>query len=122
MIENSHQADRLVAKIRQSRHSLALLLAEERRQKLTEIVSNRGFVSLADLVDATGASESTVRRDLEYLHESGVIRRTHGGAASTGERSTNALPAFEDRRQSQASEKQQIGTAAAKLVKDGQTV
>lgn len=101
---------------------MAVLLAEERRQKLTEIVSQRGFVSLSDLVEATGASESTVRRDLEFLHDSGIVRRTHGGAASTAERSPNGLPAFEDRRQSQASEKQQIGVAAAKLVKDGQTV
>jgi DeoR family transcriptional regulator, fructose operon transcriptional repressor len=102
---------------------VALLLAEERRQRLAEIVSQRGFVSLNDLVEATGASESTVRRDLDFLHDSGLIRRTHGGAASSGvERPNGGLPAFEDRRQNQADEKQRIGTAAAKLVKDGQTV
>jgi DeoR family fructose operon transcriptional repressor len=101
---------------------LAVLLAEERRQKLTEIVSQRGFVSLSDLVEATGASESTVRRDLEFLHDSGILRRTHGGAAATGDRSPNGLPAFDDRRQSQATEKQQIGVTAARFVKDGQTV
>jgi len=102
---------------------VALLLAEERRHRLAEIVSQRGFVSLNELVEATGASESTVRRDLEFLHDSGVIRRTHGGAASSAADRTNAaLPAFEDRRQNQADEKQQIGASAAKLVKDGQTV
>jgi DeoR family fructose operon transcriptional repressor len=102
---------------------VALLLAEERRQRLAEIVSHRGFVSLNELVEATGASESTVRRDLEFLHDSGVIRRTHGGAAATGNDRSNApLPAFEDRRQNQSSEKQAIGYAASKFVKDGQTV
>lgn len=102
---------------------MALLLAEERRQRLAEIVSQRGFVSLNELVEATGASESTVRRDLDFLHDSGIIRRTHGGAASSApDRSSAVLPAFDDRRQNQADEKQRIGAEAAKLVKDGQTI
>jgi DeoR/GlpR family transcriptional regulator of sugar metabolism len=82
-------------------------------------------VPLSELVDATGVSESTIRRDLEFLHDSGVIRRTHGGAAAlaaAAEKSLGNLPAFEDRRQKQAEEKQQIGGAAAAIVKDGQTV
>jgi len=102
---------------------MAVLLAEERRQKLAEIVSQRGFVSLNELIEATGASESTVRRDLEFLHDSGIVRRTHGGAASSGnDRASGQLPAFADRRQKQAEEKQLIGLEAARIVKDGQSL
>ena len=71
------------------------MIAEERRQKLADIVRQKGFVPLPDLVVQMGVSESTVRRDLDFLHEAGVLRRTHGGAIATaGEwvspRSTNA--------------------------------
>src|SRR5687768_12038254 len=109
LIENFHNTARLIAKSGKSGGTVALLLAEERRQRLAEIVSHRGFVSLTELVEATGASESTVRRDLEFLHDSGILRRTHGGAAATGNDRSNApLPAFEDRRQNQSNEKQAI--------------
>ena len=54
---------------------MALLLAEERRQRLAEIVSQRGFVSLNELVEATGASESTniiLARTRAYIENSAI--------------------------------------------------
>ena len=56
------------------------MLVEERRQKLLDLVSERGFIALTDLADALEASESTIRRDLDFWDQRGVIRRTHGGA------------------------------------------
>lgn len=43
------------------------VLAEERRSRVLELVRARGFASLPDLADALKVSESTVRRDLDYL-------------------------------------------------------
>jgi DeoR/GlpR family transcriptional regulator of sugar metabolism len=96
------------------------VLVEERRQKLLELISQRGFVALADLAEAIDASESTIRRDLEHLHQQGVLKRTHGGAIYLGDGLT--LPALEERSESQVEEKRAIGKVAASLVSDGDAV
>jgi DeoR/GlpR family transcriptional regulator of sugar metabolism len=96
------------------------MLAEARRRRLLELISRRGFASMEDLVETGGASESTIRRDLEALDLAGAIRRTHGGAVSAGE--LRGMPAFDDRTASAASEKRAIGRLAATLVAEGDTV
>ena len=60
------------------------MLVEERRQRFLDLISSRGFVALADLAESVQASESTIRRDLDYWHQQGVVRRTHGGAIYVG--------------------------------------
>jgi DeoR/GlpR family transcriptional regulator of sugar metabolism len=94
------------------------MLAEERRYRITELICAKGFVSLTQLARELRASESTIRRDLEALDRSGVIRRTHGGAMAAAE----SVPAFEDRSRVCVEEKRAIGAAAARLVADGETV
>lgn len=96
------------------------MLVEERRQKMSDLVNSRGFVPLPELVAQIGVSESTVRRDLDYLHEAGILRRTHGGAIAVGE--SVALPAFDERTSRQAKEKRKIGQRMASLIQDGETV
>lgn len=96
------------------------MLAEERRQRLLALISRRGFATLEELVESLGVSESTVRRDLEVLDQSGAIKRTHGGAVCSGE--VRAMPALEDRATTMLSEKRAIGQAAAALLNDEDTV
>ena len=102
-----------------------MILAEERRQKVAELVSQRGFMPLGDLVNVIGVSESTVRRDLDFLNDAGIVRRTHGGAAApaNGKNDRSAgLTDFDERRQLRAEEKSRIAQAMAGLVRDGETV
>lgn len=94
------------------------MLVDQRRDSIVEILESKGFVALQDLVDEVGASESTIRRDLEYLDRIGQIRRTRGGAAYVGE----SLTEFDDRKTRAAGEKQRIGRAAANLIESGETV
>lgn len=96
------------------------MLVEERRQRVLDLVSQRGFVSLADLVQSVRVSESTIRRDLDYWHQHGSVRRTHGGAIYIGDGS--ALPALEERSASQLEEKKAIAQAAAARMKDGDAI
>lgn len=96
------------------------MLLEERRQKVLELVSRHGFVSLTDLSQTIQASESTIRRDLDHLHQQGLLRRTHGGAIFTGDGA--ALPPLEERTSSQLPEKQLIARAAADRIQDGDTI
>lgn len=94
------------------------MLLDQRREEILQLIEKQGFVSLHDLVNRLGASESTVRRDLEYLDQIGQIRRTRGGAAYTGEHITP----FEDRHQSFLMEKQRIAKAVAEQIQPGEAV
>lgn len=93
-------------------------IPDERWDRILKVVEAKGFVSLHDIVSATGASESTVRRDLEHLDRIGQIRRTRGGATYVGE----SLTGFEERKTRASKQKQRIGQAAAELVQPGETV
>lgn len=96
------------------------MLVETRRRHLLDLINQRGFATLEDLVASLNVSESTVRRDLEALDLAGAIKRTHGGAVCTGE--VRSMPALDDRATTMAREKRAIGLAAAALVHDGDTV
>lgn len=96
------------------------MIVEERRQKLAEIVTQRGYVSLLELASSMGVSESTIRRDIDVLHEAGTLRKTHGGAIAGGDRSS--LPAFDDRTTRQQREKRLIAERMATIIQDGETI
>lgn len=58
------------------------MLAEERRQKMIEMVGESATVTVSDLAQAFDTSESTIRRDLDRLDAAGKLVKVHGGAAS----------------------------------------
>ena len=93
---------------------------DDRRKQLLELVRKRGFASLPDLVDELQVSPSTIRRDLDYLEESGTAKRTHGGVWYTGP--SPKLPHFEKRQQAQWTKKRMIAEVAAELIEDGDTI
>ena len=96
------------------------MLVEPRRRALLDLVVRQGFASLEELVRTLGASESTIRRDLEALDREGAIKRTHGGAVYSGD--VRLMPALDDRATANADEKRAIGRAVAELIDDGETV
>lgn len=96
------------------------MLPEERRNRVLELVRLRGFATLPELAQELKVSESTVRRDLDFLEETGVARRTHGGAFYTGP--SPKLPHFDVRQSVEWDKKRQIAAAACRLIEDGDTV
>ncbi|HUE13341.1 MAG TPA: DeoR/GlpR family DNA-binding transcription regulator [Planctomycetaceae bacterium] len=94
------------------------MLVDERRQTILQIIENKGFVSLNQLVDLLGTSDSTIRRDLEVLDGIGQIRRTRGGAAYIGE----SLTSFDVRRTRAREQKERIAETAASFVQTGETI
>lgn len=77
-------------------------------------------MSVDALVELTGASPITIRRDLADLEGQGVIKRFHGGATSVGQRGTRtpyALRSLEDSEQKEA-----FAAVAASLVEDQESV
>lgn len=97
-----------------------MVLAEERRHRLLELVRVRGFASLPELVEELAVSESTVRRDLDYLEESGAARRTHGGVFYAGH--APKFPHFEERQPAHWDKKHAIAERAVALIENGDTV
>ncbi|MBY0524802.1 MAG: DeoR/GlpR family DNA-binding transcription regulator [Gemmataceae bacterium] len=87
---------------------------------MLDLVSLRGFVGLEDLVREVQASESTVRRDLDFWHKQGVLKRTRGGAVFLGDHTT--LPALEERLAQQLEEKRLIAQATVARIQDGDAV
>jgi DeoR/GlpR family transcriptional regulator of sugar metabolism len=94
------------------------MLLDQRRESILHFIEQQGFASLQELVGRLQASESTVRRDLEYLDGIGQIRRTRGGAAYTGD----SITPFEVRRTAALPEKQWIGRIVADLIPEDQTI
>ena len=84
------------------------------------MIRQRGFASLPALAEALEVSESTVRRDLDFLEESGVAQRTHGGVFYTGP--SPKLAHFDQRQSLKWDKKRQIAVAASRLIEDNDTI
>jgi DeoR family transcriptional regulator, fructose operon transcriptional repressor len=96
------------------------VIVEERRQKVLELVNERGFVALAELAKTLNTSESTIRRDLDYWDQHGFIKRTHGGAMFRDD--VQGMPALEERTSREIEEKRQIAQTAAARIQNGASV
>ncbi|WP_350449090.1 transcriptional repressor AgaR [Paracidobacterium acidisoli] len=94
------------------------MLIEERRQHVLTTINRDGRVLVSELSDALGISRITIRKDLAYLEERGLLQRTHGGALAP--RSGALLdPTLTEKEQQRLQEKHRIAEAAVKLVSEG---
>ncbi|PRY67671.1 DeoR family transcriptional regulator [Glaciihabitans tibetensis] len=113
----------------------------ERREKLADLVTKRGFLRVADASAILGVSEVTVRADLTALEATDRVLRVHGGAmpvhggampvpgagvgtATSHDPKSDAVPepTFEQALIRETESKRAIGEAAAALVTSGQSV
>ncbi len=84
-----------------------------------------GSVAVDELSDQLGVSVVTIRRDLDLLEQQGLLRRTHGGAASIEPLFYEPFKkdrSFQAQVERQANEKRRIGRAAAALINPGETI
>ncbi|MFE4546324.1 DeoR/GlpR family DNA-binding transcription regulator [Streptomyces sp. NPDC056785] len=95
-------------------------MATDRLRQITEAVRAAGRAGVAELAELTGASEMTIRRDLEVLAAQGVLERYRGGARSLLLRGDE--PPFALRSQDGLEAKRRIATEAARLIADGESV
>ena len=92
--------------------------ADIRRRAILEELIQHQAVRVAELSQAFGVSEVSVRRDLSHLERHGLLRRIHGGAVPVSNAkapSSQAVPSIG----AYAAEKASIGRAAAELVRPG---
>ena len=94
------------------------MLARQRQALILDRVRQVGAVRVADLVRELEVSDMTVRRDLEVLHEQGLLEKVHGGATAPA-RFASFEPGFVAKAALQQNEKSAIAAEATKLVQPG---
>lgn len=56
------------------------MITTERHENILNILKKNRVVTVVELVELLKTSESTIRRDLNYLHNQGKLNKVHGGA------------------------------------------
>jgi DeoR/GlpR family transcriptional regulator of sugar metabolism len=96
-----------------------MALSAERRQQILDVLRADGRVVAADLPERLGVSLDTVRRDLDELAATGLLRRVRGGALPA----SPASPRFVDRTEEDLPAKRAIAAAAIdRLIASGQVL
>ncbi len=98
------------------------MLSARRRARIIEHLRAEGMASLRDLAQALDISLSTVRRDVDYLHQSGHLQRTRGGVILETGFLRNAEPEPAIASALADAQKRAIGALAATMIRPGQTV
>ncbi len=96
------------------------MLAQERIERILELINDQGFVKVEELAQQFGVSEMTVRRDLEKCRKSGAIVRLHGGASLKSENEHEQH--YDAKSNTNQQSKRNIANYCAALVREGSTV
>ncbi|RBY88534.1 DeoR/GlpR family DNA-binding transcription regulator [Blastococcus sp. TF02A-26] len=91
-----------------------------RHKAILDRLRRDGRVDVTVLAGALGASDMTIRRDLDVLAQGGVLRRVRGGAISLLKRGEELPFALREVEASDA--KRRMGAAVAGLLQDGEAV
>jgi DeoR/GlpR family transcriptional regulator of sugar metabolism len=97
------------------------LKAAERRIRIRQMLETKDFIALETLCAELGASESSIRRDLDGLEQQGVLRRVYGGAVPLVPSRGDGYD-FTSLKLQRGEEKSRIAKLAAGLIKEGETV
>lgn len=94
------------------------LIAEVRRKNIVDIVKKDKNVSCLDLSRNFKVTPETIRRDLGFLSEKGLLIRTHGGASAI----PDEVPPINTRKLENLEAKKAIAAYAATLIADNDVV
>ncbi|WP_322787562.1 DeoR/GlpR family DNA-binding transcription regulator [Alteribacillus persepolensis] len=86
----------------------------DRKKAILSVLKKHETATVQELVDATGASESTIRRDLTDLESQQLIKRLHGGASLSKRKMEE--PSMSEKESVNQTEKQAIAQAASTFV------
>lgn len=87
---------------------------DSRRQGIIHYLAERDLVSVNTLIEEMGESPATIRRDLRFLEENGVITRSHGYAKYVQPQIVSTIPMTSGQRA--------VGALAASLIPERATV
>lgn len=96
------------------------MLIQERYTRIMELLKEYQCISVHRLAKELFASEATVRRDLKFLSDAGLIRRTFGGAVLIEGMHADIPLAVRDEKHTR--EKEIIAALAAGLIREGDVI
>lgn len=92
----------------------------KRRKMIIQELEKEGSVKTADLSERLGVSSMTIRRDLNYLTEEGIVSLTHGGAVLNNGVLLEHAMLFKE--ESLIEEKRRIGEFCRNFINEGDAV
>ena len=98
------------------------MLAEERRSLILKKVNENRNVTIEELIEEFGISESTARRDIISLSRQGKLLRVYGGAVAMEEEHEKINPNAHVSQSSNDEAKLEIAAVAAELIRPGDFV
>lgn len=95
-----------------------------RQRKIRQMLEAGGAVTVTGLAEQFETSPITIRRDLIFLEQQGLLNRTHGGAIVDAEAEATrfATTPYSDRDQLYSKEKSLVAQRASELVRDGDSL
>lgn len=96
------------------------MFSDERRQQIIDIVKQQKFINVPELAKKFYTSEATIRRDLDKLKKTGLLKRTYGGAVLI-EGIDSEIPLVV-REEERTAEKELIAKAAAELIREDDVI
>lgn len=96
------------------------MFASERREKILELLQNKGRVTVKELASGLKVSEATLRSDLTKMEIDGHLKRTHGGAILNNDPDNDK--SFFVREKKNIPEKRKIAEKAYELIENEQCI
>lgn len=96
------------------------MLTPERQRLILQRLKEKSVVKIQELVELTGTSESTIRRDLTQLEQGKYLKRVHGGAAKLQGKLQE--PSMIEKSSKNLQEKQRIAKFASSLIEEGDSI
>ena len=93
------------------------MFTEERHELILKELEKNSVVYVSSLVETLDTSESTIRRDLNFLHNQGKLNKVHGGATAIKKNIHTKDDEIEVRKNLHTEEKIAIARKAASLIK-----
>ena len=92
------------------------MLTEKRYELILELLDKKRSVTVPEIKEVLGVSESTIRRDLNPLDKAGRLTKVFGGAVSSDGTFTGTEPSVAQKMELQQEEKRRIAQFAAGLI------
>lgn len=92
------------------------MLTEKRHEIIMQLLRKKGSITVNEIKEELGISESTIRRDLNTLDEEGKLIKVFGGAVSVDFNVSASEPTVSQKEEVNLKGKQCIGRYAASLI------
>lgn len=98
------------------------MLSEQRYEKIMSLLEEKKSITVTEITDLLGISESTARRDITALDKAGRLTKVFGGAVVRSGSYVMQEPTVAQKMEVRKEEKQQIAAYAASLIENSDFV